>query len=179
MTPRPDITAVQPIILTLIGRLLPNLRTHDRDDLVQDVNLHILERIDRFDASKAAFTTWCWQVARNAIIDHARQRRQPVQDVSEIDPAAPEPEPAGAELPEPDISTLTEKQRALWERLRQGQQPAAIDKAGNYSLNKKRSRSKIDGIAAALMALLLHMKGKADQPADAYYERNDLITLDW
>lgn len=54
-----------------------------------------------------------------------------------------------------------------------------IDKAGNYSLNKKRSRSKIDGIAATLMALLLHMKGRADQPADAYYEHNDLITLDW
>lgn len=40
-----------------------------------------------------------------------------------------------------------------------------IDKAGNYSLNKKRSRSKIDGIAAALMALMCSMSGEVGTAA--------------
>jgi len=38
-----------------------------------------------------------------------------------------------------------------------------IDKADNYSLNKKKARSKIDGVAATLMALLCKMR----QPAGA------------
>lgn len=126
MTTQADILACTPLIHTLVSRLRPGISAHDKEDLVQDVFVHLIERIDRFDPARAAFTTWAWQVARNAIIDHARQRRQPVQDVDAIDPPAPQAEPPGAELPEPDISTLTEKQRALWERLRQGQKPAAI-----------------------------------------------------
>jgi phage terminase large subunit-like protein len=36
-----------------------------------------------------------------------------------------------------------------------------IDKNNNYSINKRKSRSKIDGIAALLMAMLLRMGGKS------------------
>ena len=41
-----------------------------------------------------------------------------------------------------------------------------IDKAGNYSINKKRSRSKIDGIAATLMALMCKLQdhGSTGEP---------------
>jgi phage terminase large subunit-like protein len=37
-----------------------------------------------------------------------------------------------------------------------------IDKNDNYSINKKKSRSKIDGIAALLMALMVKMRAKED-----------------
>jgi phage terminase large subunit-like protein len=49
-----------------------------------------------------------------------------------------------------------------------------IDKAGNYSINKRKSRSKIDGIAAFLMALLCHMNGGRSSTVEA---SGELIVL--
>lgn len=48
-----------------------------------------------------------------------------------------------------------------------------IDKAGNYSINKKRSRSKIDGIAATLMSLMCKLQDKGGSFAQPFYETND------
>lgn len=48
-----------------------------------------------------------------------------------------------------------------------------IDKANNYSINKKKSRSKIDGIAALLMALMMRMN-EAGSGSD---EQGELIVL--
>jgi phage terminase large subunit-like protein len=51
-----------------------------------------------------------------------------------------------------------------------------IDKANNYSINKKRSRSKIDGIAALLMAIYCHMQGGGN--GELYVNSNpNLIVL--
>ncbi len=53
-----------------------------------------------------------------------------------------------------------------------------IDKAGNYSLNKRKSRSKIDGIAATLMALFAQMRA-GPRTIINYYEKNpELIVLE-
>lgn len=52
-----------------------------------------------------------------------------------------------------------------------------IDKNGNYSINKKRSRSKIDGIAALLMALMAKLQAQAT-PTETYVsKRPSLIVL--
>jgi phage terminase large subunit-like protein len=45
-----------------------------------------------------------------------------------------------------------------------------IDKAGNYSVNKKKSRSKIDGIAATLMALMCKLQDRGAAKGKPYYE---------
>lgn len=52
-----------------------------------------------------------------------------------------------------------------------------IDRAGNYSINKKKSRSKIDGIAALLTALFVQMNSGTGT-ARPYYEDNPLIVLE-
>jgi phage terminase large subunit-like protein len=57
-----------------------------------------------------------------------------------------------------------------------------IDKNNNYTINKRKSRSKIDGIAALLMAIYAYMQGRNKQSKDAaggsFYERNpDFIML--
>lgn len=48
-----------------------------------------------------------------------------------------------------------------------------IDKNNNYTINKRKSRSKIDGIAALLMALLCKMSG----PRDLSGEAGDVVVL--
>lgn len=53
-----------------------------------------------------------------------------------------------------------------------------IDKAGNYAINKKRSRSKIDGIAASLMAIFCKMNDRSGTTSPAFYESNPVIVLE-
>lgn len=53
-----------------------------------------------------------------------------------------------------------------------------IDKAGNYSINKKRSRSKIDGIAALLMGIMGNLNGGGHSGGSFYGEdQPSLIVL--
>lgn len=55
---------------------------------------------------------------------------------------------------------------------------AVRDSADNISISKKKSREKIDGIAATLMALLCRAKAGIVAPQGSYYERNpELIVL--
>jgi DNA-directed RNA polymerase specialized sigma24 family protein len=49
----------------------------DREDLVQDILLAILEASPRFDATRGAWPTFVTMLARRAVIDRARQPRQP------------------------------------------------------------------------------------------------------
>lgn len=45
----------------------------DADDLTQDVLVHMIRRLDRYEG-RSAFTTWLYAVTRNAARDHARGR---------------------------------------------------------------------------------------------------------
>jgi len=49
----------------------------DREDLVQDILLAIIEASPRFDAARGSWATFVAVLARRAIIDRARQRRLP------------------------------------------------------------------------------------------------------
>lgn len=126
MNPDTAIEAAAPIITTLIQRLLPNLNRHDEDDLRQDVTVRLLEVLHRYNPARAKFTTWAFIIIRNRIVDYARQQDRRIRtiDTSAIDVTAPMP--AGATDTMPGTECLTDKQRAVYERLCQGKQPAAI-----------------------------------------------------
>ena len=53
-------------------------RTNEREvaeDLSQEIFIKLLEKIESFDASRGVFTVWFWQIARNALIDHYREKK--------------------------------------------------------------------------------------------------------
>ena len=53
-------------------------RTGDRalaEDLTQDVFFKIIAKIDTFDDGKGNFPGWIWQIARNTLIDHFREKK--------------------------------------------------------------------------------------------------------
>ena len=45
----------------------------DADDLTQDVLVHMIRRLDRYEG-RSAFTTWLYAVTRNTVRDHLRAR---------------------------------------------------------------------------------------------------------
>lgn len=45
------------------------------EDLTQDVFFKIISKIDTFDDSKGNFPGWVWQIARNTLIDHFREKK--------------------------------------------------------------------------------------------------------
>jgi RNA polymerase sigma-70 factor (ECF subfamily) len=53
----------------------------DADDLTQDVLVHMIRRLDRYQG-RSAFTTWLYAVTRNAARDHlrARSRRERLRE---------------------------------------------------------------------------------------------------
>lgn len=46
------------------------------EDLVQDVFLKVVARIDTFDDELGNFSGWIWQVARNSLIDYYRDKKE-------------------------------------------------------------------------------------------------------
>ncbi|MEK7618277.1 MAG: sigma-70 family RNA polymerase sigma factor [Patescibacteria group bacterium] len=68
-------------------------RTHHKqtaEDLTSTVFTKALERIKQFDAQKAQFSTWLYQIAKNALIDHYRTFKQTgsIDDIWELPSAA-------------------------------------------------------------------------------------------
>jgi RNA polymerase sigma-70 factor (ECF subfamily) len=53
------------------------------EDIVSQVFLKALERIAGFDADKGTFSAWIHGIARNAVIDHYRAKRETV-DVDDV-----------------------------------------------------------------------------------------------
>lgn len=45
----------------------------DADDVTSDVFLKMNDNLEKYDASKASFSTWLFRVATNAVTDHARK----------------------------------------------------------------------------------------------------------
>ena len=48
------------------------------EDLSQDLFLKLVSKLEGFDASKGSFTVWFWQMARNALIDYYRAKKDMV-----------------------------------------------------------------------------------------------------
>ncbi|HUZ92893.1 MAG TPA: sigma-70 family RNA polymerase sigma factor [Candidatus Paceibacterota bacterium] len=46
------------------------------EDLMQDVFLKLIEKIESFDEKKGKFTVWFWQVVRNMLVDHYRGKKE-------------------------------------------------------------------------------------------------------
>ena len=47
----------------------------DSEDVVHDVFMRVIERIDSFNAQKASFNTWLYRIARNRCIDLVRHEK--------------------------------------------------------------------------------------------------------
>jgi RNA polymerase sigma-70 factor (ECF subfamily) len=60
----------------IYGYVLSMLRDpHDAEDVTQLVFLKLISAIGRYQAREVPFTSWILRVARNAAVDHLRQRR--------------------------------------------------------------------------------------------------------
>ncbi len=46
------------------------------EDLTQDAFIKIVGKIDTFDETKGNFPGWVWQIARNTLIDHYREKKE-------------------------------------------------------------------------------------------------------
>jgi len=113
---RADIAAPAASAAEVFGRLyeqyMPKVFTyisfrvsdrHTAEDLTSAVFEKALAKFDRYDAAKAAFSTWIFSIARNTVIDHYRsasRERNWVADGAEDMPARdglPEEEASRAE----------------------------------------------------------------------------------
>lgn len=60
-------------------------------DLVQEVFLKVVRNIQSFNPSAGDFTPWIWQIARNTLIDHFRQKKpQYLEDMEQHGAAIPD-----------------------------------------------------------------------------------------
>lgn len=46
------------------------------EDLTQDVFIKIISKIDTYNEEKGNFPGWVWQIARNTLIDHYRDKKE-------------------------------------------------------------------------------------------------------
>lgn len=46
------------------------------EDLVSDIFIKAMDKIDSFDADKGTFNSWIYRIARNTVIDHYRTKKQ-------------------------------------------------------------------------------------------------------
>ena len=63
----------------------------DADDVTSITFMKMNENLERYDPTKAAFSTWLFRIALNSIIDHTRRRDKSEETEWEefFDPAAP------------------------------------------------------------------------------------------
>lgn len=74
-------------ILNFVYRLIGN--ASEADDVAQDVFVRVFQNIRAFRPNKALFSSWLFQIARNAAIDHLRKRaRRREELLDEATPAA-------------------------------------------------------------------------------------------
>ena len=97
----------------------------DADDVTSITFMKMNENLSSYSPDKAAFSTWLFRIANNAIIDHTRRTSNSQESEWEefFDPAAPEyQEPEAKALAEDDkaellkaIGKLTDKERRIVE----------------------------------------------------------------
>ena len=97
----------------------------DADDVTSITFMKMNENLDLYDPSKAAFSTWLFRIATNAIVDHTRKvnRSQEIEWDELLDPAAPtQNEPEAQTLMGEEnrkllkaLDTLNERERKIVE----------------------------------------------------------------
>ncbi|MCL2056546.1 MAG: sigma-70 family RNA polymerase sigma factor [Oscillospiraceae bacterium] len=78
------------------------------DDLVSEVFTRVFEKLDTYDEGKAKFSTWVFSIARNALIDELRRKK----DVISLDEDDRPDIPSGFDLQLQYIQS--EERRALY-----------------------------------------------------------------
>ncbi len=65
----------------------------DAEDIVQRVFLSVVESLPSYERRDVPFAAWLFRIARNAVIDHARVRREhaPLDAAAELRSDGPEP----------------------------------------------------------------------------------------
>ena len=78
----------------------------DADDVVSVTFVKMNENLESYDSSKAAFSTWLFRIANNALIDYTRRRdKNNETEWSEfLDPAAPDRDEPEAVVTEEETS---------------------------------------------------------------------------
>jgi RNA polymerase sigma-70 factor (ECF subfamily) len=66
--------ALHPQVHAFVGRRIGSAA--DTEDLVAKVFHRVVEHLDRYDPAKASVRSWVLGIARNAVIDHLRTRRE-------------------------------------------------------------------------------------------------------
>ena len=64
--------------------------SHDAEDQLQEVFMHLLKRIDQF-AGKSSFSTWVYRVATNYLLNYVRSQKpiqQATQPLDDVEPSA-------------------------------------------------------------------------------------------
>lgn len=76
----------------------------DADDVTSTAFMKMNENLNSYDPNKAAFSTWLFRIANNALIDHTRRRDKSNETEWDefFDPAAPE-------YQEPEAQALTKE----------------------------------------------------------------------
>ena len=143
-------------VIAIIYRFLGNRFRNEAEDIAQDVFLKVFRALDKYDASRAKFTTWVYTFVRNHCYDVLKKRRLPVTSLTASDDTEGQleltddrelqPEPAasntelGAKISEA-LATLTEDQRMVFIlREYEGLDYAAISSVTGVSEGTVKSR---------------------------------------
>ena len=97
----------------------------DADDVASITFLKMNENLESYDPSRAAFSTWLFRIATNAIIDHTRhaENTQETEWDEFLDPAAPDSEEPESYIVESEtnrellraLDELSERERRIVE----------------------------------------------------------------
>lgn len=74
-----------PRLYHLLRRMAAN--EEQAADLLQEVLIHVWQRLDRF-SGQSAFATWLWSVGRNRALDLLRRQQPRLRGVEDLDQAA-------------------------------------------------------------------------------------------
>lgn len=86
---RAIVEALHRPILATIFRFLGPGHKKDVDDIAQDVFLKVFRALDRFDSTRARFTTWVYTFVRNHCFDVLKRRRLPTTSMATRDEDEP------------------------------------------------------------------------------------------
>ena len=88
--------------------------SHDAEELTSTVFLKVMQKLDSFDAERAALSTWIYTIARNTVTDFFRSRRTLVMlEDYMVEESAPEVDDDTLDQLADALLTLNEKERDL------------------------------------------------------------------